>query len=724
MSGRDGADGPVRPVLAVVHEVEREVECGVECGVPGSPLVLELRGLADDADAELFAARIAQRHRGFQVTLQCHGPGRHTLRLLPDSPTPLGPAPLSSAPLSSAPLGPAPLSSAPLSSDPLSSAPLGPAPLSAELLADLLGPYRGTGEPLALCGYRGELLRQALTGPGAPGRHLEQIHWNWSGPLDRDRFHRAWQSLCERESILRAAFDWTAVSRLVLHPRAALDIVHHTRRDISWSDLLEEDRRRGFALHRPPLLRVGVLEAEAGEGARVLLTCHRALLDERGVRLLLREFYRAYLAEGVLPGGERRPDLRDHAHWLARQSSQGAREVWTRAAPAPHAATAVGRPGGDTRQSGTGRLRRHLGEPHSSRLRSWAAARGAGESSALHLAWALLLYRAGGTPGPLPVSFGVQLCARDLPLPGAAGIPGLLAGPLPMTVRVDPRAPLAGLLRHLRDALLDMAAYPWVCADRIREWTGRGAGEPLTATAVSFAGPAPLPPHLHAELRAQGIEVDEPRTAGAAAAHLPLTLAARHDSDGTLVLDAVYDRAHLADADARAVLGQCVSLLGALARLPGPSPTVGQALDVLADAEVPSMAPRPPAPPRGATVRTLRRGAPGADVICLLTVPGAVGGVHERFTRLHQGPETIMALDLDGPPGPVAPAGVLAGVRGPGRRLVLCGWGPGARAAYGLARALANANDPLYVVMTPLAGAHSSADALARGVAAVGARRP
>ncbi|WP_150521599.1 hypothetical protein [Streptomyces subrutilus] len=61
------------------------------------------------------------------------------------------------------------------------------------------------------------------------------------------------------------------------------------------------------------------------------------------MRLLLREFYRAYLADGVLPGGERRPDLRDHARWLARQGSDGARELWTRTAPPRHAATTPGR---------------------------------------------------------------------------------------------------------------------------------------------------------------------------------------------------------------------------------------------------------------------------------------------------------------------------------------------------------------------------------------------
>ncbi|OKK14684.1 hypothetical protein AMK16_29400 [Streptomyces sp. CB00455] len=676
MSRHDAADGP-GPVLAVVHEAGRAAS--------GSALVLGLRGLRHDADAELFAARIAERHRRFQVTLDCHGPGRHTLRLLPDAAAP------------------------------------GPATLDAELLADLLGPYPGAGEPLALAGYRRELLVEAVTRPDGPDPHLEQIHWNWSGPLDRARFRAAWQSVCARESILRAAFDWTAVPRLLLHPCAEVEIVHRTRAGTTWQELLDEDRRHGFALNRPPLLRLTLLEGEPGAPTRVLLTCHRALLDERGVHLLLREFYRAYLAGGALPGGERRPDLRDHARWLGRQSAEGARDLWTRTAPPRRAATAPGRPGGDTRQRGDGHLRRRLGEPYGSRLRSWAAARGVGESSALHAVWALLLYRAAATEGPLPVSFGVRLSGGDIVLPGAAGIPGLLGSPLPMTVRVDPAAPFSGLLRQVRDARLDMAAYPWVCGDHIREWTGRPPGERLTDTVVVFDGPAGPGTGVRRELEAQGIEVDEPRTVGAGTG-LPVTLVARHASGGALVLDAVYDRARLADADAAAALGQCVGLLRALTELRDPDPTVAQVLDLLADVDTPSMAPRPPAPRRTA-VRTLRRGSPSADVFCLLTVPGVVDGCYELFTRDHQGPETIVALELDGPPGAAVPA-ALSALPLSGGRLVLCGCGPGAVAAYDLARALAHGKgSAVSVVMTGLGGPRSSADALARGLAGVPVRR-
>jgi hypothetical protein len=721
---------PQGAVLAVVHE---PVALS-----PGGPLVLELRGPLGPADAETVAARLAQRHRAFGVALDSHRPGHHTLRLTPPDAG-------------------------------------GLAALPADLLADLLAPPPPGGEILPVTGHQQTLLRAALTpaatstatssdgnggssdgSDGSDGGGVEQLYWDWSGPFDVARFAAAWQSVVDRECVLRACFDWVAAPRLVLHARAEADIAVCSPAAVTWPQLLRRDRARGFALHRPGLLRLTLLAAEPGGGAgaappRVLLTYHPALLDERGVHLLLREFYRAYAAGGVLPGGERRPDLRDHARWLAGQDTTAARQFWARAVPPPRAATRPGRPGGATGQSGPGLLDTRLRAPETLRLRSWAALRGAAESSALHLVWALLLYRAAGVSGPLPVSFGVQLSGRDIALPGAAGIPGLLDSPLPMTVTVDPAAPLAGLLHQVRDTLLDLAAYPWASTETIRAWApcppaapaagpavgsaaGLGPGPaagldrvagpaagvgPLCgagSTLVRFDGPLVLPKVLRSELAAQGVHADTPRSAAGAAGG-PLTLAARHDTAGGLVLGLFYDRAQLADEDAAALHSQCVRLLRALPEFRQAQASAGQLLDLLARAAVPRMAgPVPPAPHPALTV--LRPGHPHADVICLVTAPGVPAGSYDLFVRGHRGPEEIVAVHGDGAPGALPAA--LHQASGPGRRLVLCGCGPGGRAAYELAQRTPHAPGMVSaVVMTGIGDAAASASALARGVRSV-----
>ncbi|UZK58186.1 condensation domain-containing protein [Streptomyces drozdowiczii] len=448
---------------------------------------------------------------------------------------------------------------------------------------------------------------------------------------------------------------------------------------------------------------------------RVLLTYHRALLDERGVHLLLREFYRAYARGGTLPGRERRPDVRDHARWLARQRTEGARAYWATAAPAPEPAVPEapddGFPAGD---SGVGRVHRRLRPPQTTRLRTWAAMRGAGESSALHAVWALLLYRAAGAVGPVPVSFGVHLSARDIPMEGAAGIPGLLGNPLPMTVTVDPAEPVAGLLGQARDAALDLAVHAWVPADRVRVWTGRNPDAELFETGVVFDNRVELPPALLAELRAQGVEVDAPRSISAHPG-LPLTLAARHDADGGLALTVRHDRRCLGDMDASALLSHCVRLLRSLPDHRDPQSAVGDLLELLRGFEVPRVLPRPPVP-EGPDLAVLRAGDPSADTIVLVRTPGVPMGAYEALARHHRGPERIVSLRAARPGDPSSLPRLL-GAEGPGR-LVLCGAGPGGAAAYEMACAAAEGTVAA-VVMTGVGSGTGCARALAAGLKSV-----
>ncbi|MGW7528745.1 condensation domain-containing protein [Streptomyces sp. NPDC054783] len=669
-------------VLAVVHE-----PLGTQAW---SPLVFELCGLGR-ADAEAVAARVAERHRAYDVELDdvpdAARSGRYLLRLTRRGPGEPG------------------------------------GPLTDDLLADLLAPLAaGT---IAVTGHQRALLAAAVGDQGGPGRHVEQIFWDWAGPLDLSRFITAWQSVAEREAVLRASFDWTGAARLVLHDRAVVEVVRHVQADVSWSELLRQDRARGFELYRPGLLRVSLLDGPSdasGPGrspTRLLVTYHRALLDERGARLLVRQFYRSYLAGGVLPGGDRRPDIRDHAQWLTRQDPAGAREFWASAAPPAGAAVSPGRPGGPPRHTeGPGRIQRRLRPPQTSRLRSWAAGRGAGESSALHVVWALLLYRAAGADGPLPVAFGVHLSGRDMSLRAAADVPGLLGNPLPMTVTVDPAAPLVDLLLQVRDAALDLSPYAWVCADQIREWSGRAPGSDLTETTVRFDSHPELPENLRAELAAQGIRVGVPQSAGGDTT-LPVTLVAHYDAEGALVLTALYDRARFTDADASGTLSQCLRLLRSLPEHPDEGFTVGDALRLLSISEVPRVTPSEPGG-TGLALAVLRAGDPEADVVCLVTVPGVTPGVYDALLREHEGPERIVSLSVTGRP---VPPDALRELLGDGRRLTLCGAGPAGRVAHEIARRTAERTGEVpAVVMTGVGGAAESAEALSRALRAVRAR--
>jgi hypothetical protein len=670
----------VGAVTAVVHEPSST----------GSPLVFDLCSLTRTG-AEAVAARVAARHRSYDVALADGAAtgrtGRSAQRLTLHARTGCR------------------------------------ATLTDDLLADLLAPQEV--ETIPVSGDQRSLLTAAVEDSDGSGRYVEQLWWDWTGPLDSGRFISAWQSVAERETVLRAGFDLAGAARLVLHDRVAVEVVHHAHSGDALGELLQRERARGFELYRPGLLRVLLLagaphgDGTAGGPARVVLSWHAALLDERGVRLLVRQFYRSYLAGGVLPGGQRRPDLRDHARWRVRQDPAAASAFWASAAPPAAAAVKVGRQSGPPLPGGgRGRIECRLSASQTARLCAWAADRGVGESSVLHVVWALLLYRAAGSRGPLPVAFGVHVSGRDMSLWGAADTPGLLGETLPVTVTVQTTAPLAELLLRVRDAALDLPPYAWVCEEDVRRWSGRGPDARLVETTVRFDSKPGLPQELRAELAAQGIGAGAPHSTGGATA-TPLTLAAHHDSEGTLVLTALYDRARFTATDVRTVLDQCLHLLDGLPRHRDEQLTVGGALHLLAGSSVPCMAGPPPGG-TGVRLAVSRAGEPGADVVCLVTAPGVTPGVYDTLLREYEGPQRILSLTTTGlrlPPGP------LPELAGEGSRLLLCGSGSAAGPAHDIARRTARRTGRTpTVLMTGTGGTDASARALSRALGEVLAR--
>ncbi|MFC8821335.1 condensation domain-containing protein [Streptomyces rochei] len=461
-----------------------------------------------------------------------------------------------------------------------------------------------------------EVLLDSFAHRGA-GRHVAQLAWCWHGPLDTERFTAAWQSVTDREIVLRAAVAWDTFPRIVFHERAHAE-VDHCPAGTDWDELLERDRLRGFDLRRPGPLRITLVDAgEPGErrtaATHVLLTFHHALLDAWSVFLLMEEFCRAYLADGVLPGGERRPDLRDWTRWLDHQDTRPARDFWSGAARDTSVAVLPARPGPATAQRGSGRAEVRLSAAEADRIYRWAAARAVPDSCAVQAVWALLLYRAAGVRGPAPVGFGVTVSGRGITLDSVERLVGPLRTSVPMAVRVDPESSVGGLLTALRDRALDMAAYEWVPTGQIREWTGRDGRSSLMESQVAWENtPRPLP-DLSGRLADAGIRL-EPRRATDGHTSLPAALLAHRAADGSLTLTVAHDRARLSDDEAWKLAGHCARLLRRLPSTTGEA-TVADVLRVLEGDPPPRAAPPPRGhPPRAVRLRPYSTGGrPGVD---------------------------------------------------------------------------------------------------------------
>ncbi|MFE1261650.1 condensation domain-containing protein [Streptomyces albogriseolus] len=667
---------------------------------PHDDPALEVLGPLDGDRLEAALDQVAVHHPDAPARphrVEGHGPARHTLRLSPGTPG------------AAFPWG---------------------------LLADLLthpAPGARTTRSVPPTALQRELLADA---DAHPGRHVERLTWAWHGRLDPERFRASWQSVVDRESVLRAAFGEGPEPLLLLHDDVTAEVLWLPEGTVGWPDLVAHDVRRGLDPRLPPALRVTVLGGgSAGRDgdtpSRVLLTYHHALLDDFSARLLVREFHRAYLAGGRLPGGERRPDIRDYVRWLHRQDTAPARDYWSRSAPRADALSPVPltAPPGPAAASPVpaGRAEVRLDAALTERLTAWAAHWGSTESGVLQTLWAVLLYRASGAKGPAQVRFGVAASGRGILLEGAERLPGPLRTALPLSVEVDPRSTVATLLAEVRDRILDMAAYEWVSPGQIRDWStsptpvsqAPASALPDGSLLVFEGGPRPLD-DLSAGLAVLGVRVGRPEPLGARTA-FPVTLVTRHDADGGLVLTASHDSSPYADATA--VLADSASLLTEVPYLAADSTTVADLLRLLSTAPAAPTAPAGPPPAVGPGADTepalvpLRPAAgPGAGTVCLVQTHGLPRTRYARLAEAYRGPEAVVLLRTTGSGRSAAPHPA----RDTDPLLVLAAFSGGGTAACAAARRIAaDGGRPPLVVLT---GTTTDDAAFARTLESVAAR--
>lgn len=679
--------------------------CAVLDPERGARHAVELRGPLDVAAFQRALHRIAESHPGHRLgrpRLLRHGPRLHTVELPADgsgsTPYPVGLL----VDLLTAP--PEPVTA-------------GPAGTAGQALGAGGQPCGTLPRTEAVMPLQRRRLADALA---RPDHHVEQLVWRWHGPLDLARFAASWQAVGERESVLRTAFVWDPHPRALVFDHGAPEIVRHSCRSAARrASLRTRERSRAFDLRSPGLLRVALLEEDeegSAEGTDVLLTYHRALLDSWSVRLLMRECCRAYLAGGVLPGGERRPDLSDCARRLGGQDHGPSGDAEERPAPTKPAGAARTGPALVVGSGGTGLHRARLSPAESTRLTRWAGAWGVAESSVVQAVWAMLVYGgSGAAPRPATVGFGLGLPGRGLLIDGIEGTPGPFENSLPASVRLDPSLGVRALLRELRDRALDLAASEWLAA---RAEPGTSGGAEDEGDAETDMGPSlgsasgglvvfdygPRPEDLFGDaLAAQGVRVEEQEIAGALTGYA-VGLRAGHDVRRGLVLSCAYDRDRIEGGSARTLLGHVTRLLCLLPGRADATTTVADVLGWLPDvvlAQVPfgagpfnAIGAAPLVPLRAAS-------APSASTVYLVDVPGAPRTGHWELVRHYGGPEALTALGLTTPEGAARTAGSLAAPAArSGRRVILGGYAGAGALACELARHIAESDvrPPLVVI--------------------------
>ncbi|MEU9577549.1 non-ribosomal peptide synthetase [Streptomyces chilikensis] len=352
----------------------------------------------------------------------------------------------------------------------------------------LAGTGRDVTDIYPLTPTQAGMIVHALDEPGQ-GLYVEQITFVMDGVRDPRTLAAAWQHVVDRTPVLRTAVVLRDVPEPLqtVHRDARLPVTEddwsgltRAEREDRLARLLAEDRARGMALDRPPLLRVTLIRLGPDE-VRVVWTFHHLLLDGWSVFHVLGDVLASHAAltrgeEPRLP--ERRP-FADYAAWLAARGTEGADEHWravlgdlTAPTPLPYdTRPAQGAPA----RSDTW-LSHRLEAGETARLREFARRHHLTLNTVVQGAWALLLSRLGATRD---VCFGTTVSGRPADLPGADTITGLFITTLPARVTVDGQARCVPWLRETQRARAEDRRFEHLPLTRLRALSGLPDGMPL-----------------------------------------------------------------------------------------------------------------------------------------------------------------------------------------------------------------------------------------------------
>jgi amino acid adenylation domain-containing protein len=495
------------------------------------------------------------------------------------------------------------------------------------------------------------MLFETLAAPGS-GINVEQWTCTIEGVLDVDAFARAWAAVVERHAMLRTGFVWKDQPDplQVALRQVDLPIEHRDWTALSPAAQQEElaaylmaDRKLGFNLSKPPLMRLALFEAAANVH-RFVWSHHHILMDGWCLSLVFNEILTLYQASTESQALELPPvrPYRDYLAWLKVQDLAPAEHFFREALAGLARPTPPGRETAEGPTSAQGPERygereARLSGAEMTALQVLATRQHLTLNTLVQGAWALLLGRYSGEP---EVIFGVTVSGRPPELAGIDATIGLFINTLPVRTTLRADSHLLPWLRELQAYNAAMRRYEHSPGMKVREWSELPAALPLYESVVVFEnyqsnGSRPAATGLN-------VRVGEASSSGGQT-NFAVTL--RVSPGAELVASLGYDRRRIEDAGAERMATHFERLLRAM--LNDPERTVASLGTEIPEEEIPAIRQRP-----GGGVRRLENPlvpprTPIEEILAGIwsqVLGMAAMGIHDNFFEL--GGHSLFGIQL------------------------------------------------------------------------------
>jgi amino acid adenylation domain-containing protein len=340
-----------------------------------------------------------------------------------------------------------------------------------------------------------EMLLASLSAPHS-GVDVEQLIGTFSEDLNPHAFCQAWERVLQRHAILRTGFRLKESGpRQEVHRHVDLQFevkdwrsLPKREQDRRLETHLKAERRRGFELSAPPLMRLALLHV-SGTKHILAWTFHHLIIEEPTLPVLLNEVFDFYEGRGsALPSP--RP-YRDYIDWVRQRDWSAAKPFWTeqlegfvRATPlvvSRKQSKEAGRHGGHRVQQVA------FSSAETARVRAVADVNSLTVEGLMQGAWAALLSRYSGEEN---VVFGVVRAARHSSVLDAGLIVGPCVNTLPLRVRVADDLSVLEWLQGLCARNRALGNHEHTPLSEVRRWSNVAPGQPLFESVFGFHDPS------------------------------------------------------------------------------------------------------------------------------------------------------------------------------------------------------------------------------------------
>ena len=406
-----------------------------------------------------------------------------------------------------------------------------------------------------------------------PGVDVEQMVCVFREPLDIPTFERAFGRVVAEHPVLRTAFRWQGIDEPLQEVHSAVEVTmakHDLRGipreavDAHLQRYLRADRRVGFDMSRPPLMRFAFFQVAEAE-VRFVWTFHHILLDGRSFPLVLREVfacYEAFLA-GAEPALEARRPYKDFIAWLGEARGEASAPFWRELLAGFRVPTPLlgDRPAArHVEDIDYAEQTAYLSAATTATLAAVAREHKLTLNAFLQGAWGLLLSRYSSEPD---VVFAATRACRRTALggEGTETMLGVFINTLPVRVRVSPDLDLVSWLREVHNQARSLRDHEHTPLVKVREQSELPASAPMFETLLVFEERI-----LDATLKRLGGAWANRDVKIVRQTSFPLMLIAYGGEALTLELE--YDKRRLDDATVTRMLGHLRTLLEAMAESP------------------------------------------------------------------------------------------------------------------------------------------------------------